>query len=371
LLGQSGFRGTRLLLSLYALELGANAFTVGVLLAVYALMTAACGWPFGKWSDRVGCRKPMIVASCMSAAGFCIPFFCPTLPALFVAALVNGMAYCMYHVAQLHATGLLSTPKTRSKNLANLSLMFSVTNFAGPLLAGFSIEHAGHARACLVFAACSLLSPVILQYGAKLLPLGTGHASQAGGSLKELLHDPRLLKILLIGSLVFAAIDVFQYYIPLYAHALGLSASTVGMLMACFPAAAFTSRVCLNWFLVRLPVEAVLRWSFLLVTLAFAMFPFFLNAYALATLAFLYGFGLNVGQPLTLILAYDNASKERAGEVVGIRESVNQVTRVIAPVVFGAIGSVTGMLPVFCIGAGMLGFGAFMLRPGNLTGQPR
>lgn len=367
LLGQSGFRGSRLLLSLYALELGASAFTVGVLLAVYALMTAAFGWPLGKWSDRVGCRIPMLVASLVSAAGFCVPYFFPNLVALFVAAAVNGVAYCMYHVAQMHAAGILSTQETRKKNLANLSLMFSVTNFSGPLIAGFAIEHAGHARGCLVFAGLSMLSAVILQFSARLLPLAEQHHSKAGGSLKELLDDPTLLKVLLVGSLVFAAIDVFQYYVPIYAHSLSLSASAVGMIMACFPAAAFISRVCLNWFLERSTVEAVLRRSFLLATAAFVLFPFVENAYALAALAFVYGFGLCVGQPLTLILAYENASKERAGEVVGIRESVNQITRVIAPVVFGGIGSLTGLIPVFFIGAAMLGCGAFMLRPGNLT----
>jgi len=367
LLGQSGFRGSRLLLSLFALELGASAFTVGLLLAVYSLTTAAFGWPLGKWSDRIGCRVPMLVASVVSAAGFCLPFLYPTIAALFAAAIINGVAYCMYHVAQMHAAGILSTAQTRKKNLANLSLMFSVTNFSGPLVAGFSIELVGHERACLVFAALSLLSALILVLGTKLLPHGSEQETKSGGSLRELLDDPRLLKILLVGSLVFAAIDVFQYYVPVYAHSLSLSPAAVGMIMACFPAAAFISRVCLNWFMERSSVEAILRRSFLLASAAFVLFPFFENAYALAAIAFLYGFGLCVGQPLTLILAYENASKERAGEVIGIRESVNQSTRVVAPVVFGAIGSLTGLIPVFFIGAAMLGLGAFMLRPGNLS----
>lgn len=370
LLGQSGFRGSRLLLSLYALELGASAFTVGVLLAVFSLMQAAFGWPFGKWSDRVGCRIPMAVASVVSVAGFCVPFFFPGLVALFVATIVTGIAYCMYHVAQMHAAGLLSTDETRKRNLANLSLMFSVTNFSGPLIAGFAIEYIGHRNACLAFAALSALSAIAVQFGARLLPAGGGHSDKGGGSLKDLLGDRTLVKVLLVGSLVFGAIDVFQYYVPVYAHSLGISAAMVGTIMACFPAAAFISRLCLNWFLARSSVEAVLRRSFLLAAAAFVLFPFFENPYALAALAFVYGFGLCVGQPLTLILAYENAAKDRAGEVVGIRESVNQVTRVVAPVMFGAIGSVASVITVFAAGTALLGFGAFMLRPGNLT-RPR
>ena len=90
--------------------------------------------------------------------------------------------------------------------------------------------------------------------------------------------------------------------------------------------------------------------------------PFFDGAISLGVLAFAYGFGLCVGQPITLILAYESTSSARTGEVVGIREAVNQTTRVVAPVVFGTIGSVAGILPVFFVGGGMLAFGALLLR---------
>lgn len=143
------------------------------------------------------------------------------------------------------------------------------------------------------------------------------------------------------------------------------------MIMACFPAAAFTSRICLRWFLKRTSPEAILRRSFLFATAAFVAIPFFESAPALALLAFVYGFGLNVGQPITLILAYQNTAGSRTGEVVGIREAVNQITRVIAPVLFGAIGSVAGLFPVFFVGGGMLACGALLLRSGHLTSRAK
>lgn len=367
LLGQSGFRGYRLLLTLYALHLGASAFTVGMLLAVYSLMQAAVGWHAGKWTDRAGCYLPMLTGMLVGIAGFCISFFWQSVPALFATAVIVGLAYCMVHVAQMNVVGLMSTPDDRAKNLADLSLVFSVTNFAGPLLAGFSVDFAGHRAACLWFAAVSATSVAALLLGKRLLPATGGNTHGEGGNLRDLLKDRTLLKILLVGSLVFAAIDVFQFYMPVHAHQLGLSASVVGVIMACFPAAAFISRICLKWFLKRSSPEAILRRSFLIATAAFLAMPFFEHALALGVLAFVYGFGLCVGQPITLILAYANTTKGRSGEVVGIREAVNQVTRVIAPVIFGAIGTAVGMLPVFFAGGAMLAWGALLLRPGNLT----
>lgn len=367
LLGQSGFRGYRLLLALYALHLGASAFTVGVLLAVYSLMQAAAGWHVGRWSDRAGCYPPMLAGALVAIAGFCIPFVWQSVAALFAAAVVVGLAYCMVHVAQMNVVGLLSTPDERSKNLADLSLILSVTNFAGPLLAGFSVDYVGHAYACLWFAAVSTVSALAIVLGRRWLPRTASDTHEEGGSLRALLKDRALLKILLVGSLVFAAIDVFQFYMPVYAHGLGLSASVVGVIMACFPAAAFISRILLRWLLKRSSPEAILRRSFLMAAAAFVTIPFFEGAVALGVLSFVYGFGLCVGQPITLILAYANTASGRTGEVVGIREGVNQVTRVVAPVLFGGIGTAVGLFPVFFVGGGLLACGALMLRPGKLA----
>ncbi|RPI46894.1 MAG: MFS transporter [Betaproteobacteria bacterium] len=365
LIGQSGFRGYRLVLALYALHLGASAFRVGVLLAVYSLMQAAAGWWAGRWSDRAGCYRPMLVGALAGVAGFCISYIGASEIALFAAAAVVGVAYAMVHVAQTNVVGLLSKPDERAKNLADLSLVFSLTNFAGPLLAGFSVEVSGHAAASLWFVVLSLASTLALVAGKRLLPAQCVHTHGEGDGLRELLKNRALLRVLMIGSLVFAAVDVFQFYMPVYAHGLGLPAFVVGVIMACFPAAAFTSRVCLRWLLQYMSPEGVLWRAFLLATAAFVSMPLFDGAISLGVLAFVYGFGLCVGQPITLILAYQNATGGRTGEAVGIREAVNQITRVVAPLVFGAIGSVAGMLPVFFAGGGMLACGALLLRAGR------
>ena len=366
-LAQSGLRGFRLLLSLFALHLGASAFAVGMLLAVFALMSVVVGWPAGRWVDKAGCRAPMLWSLVLGIAGYAVAFLLPDLSGLTVAAALVGMAYGICQISQTHAVGSLSSAADRSRKLADYSLIMSVTNFIGPLLAGFSIQFAGHAGACLWFAGLALVSVALMQAGASLLPHGTGEAAPAAGGVRELLRDRSLVKILLVGGMVFAAIDVFQFYVPVYAHELGLPAATLGIIMSCFSAAAFVSRVCLKWFMQRTTVEVILRRSFLRAAAAFMVFPWVEHPVALAVLTFVYGFGLNVGQPITLMLSYDHTPKARSGEMVGIRTAVNQVTRVGAPAVFGTIGSLLGVVSVFFIGAGMLTWGALMLRKANLS----
>jgi predicted MFS family arabinose efflux permease len=367
LIGQSSLRGCRLLLTLCALDLGASALMVGVLLAVFALMPAIVGWQVGRWTDRSGCFRPMLAAALLGALGFGAGFLSQSMPMLLAVAVLVGAAYGMFHVAQMNAVGLISTPETRDRNLANLSLMFSVTNGVAPLMVGLLIQVAGNAGACFWLMVLGLVTALMVTLGAALLPSGAADRREDQARLSDILREPRLARVLIIGGIVFAAIDVFQFYVPIQAHGQGISAAAVGVIMACFPAAAFISRLCLPWFMKHAPVETVLRRAFILSTAALLLMPFMADPFSLAAMVFVYGFGLNLGQPITLILAYASTTAGRSGEIIGVREALNQVTRVGAPVLFGAVGSLAGVTAVFVAGAAMLVSGALLLRSGRLS----
>jgi len=362
----ANIRGGRLVLGLYALDLGAGPVTVGLLAAMFSAMPALLAWQVGKWADRFGARGLLLLGSAGCSLGIAIPFFFQTISALFIAAAINGLAFAMLNVTQQNAVGMMSAPEDRTKNFANFTLMMSLGNFVGPLVAGFSIDHSGYAWACLYVAALGLVPAIMLLAGGRTLPKGSGEKARAGGGMMVLLRDRSMLKILLVGSVVMAGVDMFAFYVPIYTHGLGLSASTIGIIMACFSAAAFISRGFLAWFLTKATVEQVLVRAFILAAAAFVCFPFFQNPVMLSVLSFVYGFGLCVGQPITMMLSFSNSADGRSGEVMGLRQSVNHGTRVIAPIVFGAIGSVTGLVSVFIVGAIMLASGGLAIRGGKL-----
>src|SRR5205823_3280141 len=76
--------GSRIAVSLDALDHGANAATVGVLLALYAVLPMVFAIPAGRLADRIGVRRPMLVGSCGLAAGAALPSIAPGLWPLFV-----------------------------------------------------------------------------------------------------------------------------------------------------------------------------------------------------------------------------------------------------------------------------------------------
>ena len=79
------------LMPLYATRFGADAFTVGILIASFAFaqMVAAPLW--GRLSDRAGRRPVILGAQAMSATAFLIFAYADTVWLLLICRLVQGV----------------------------------------------------------------------------------------------------------------------------------------------------------------------------------------------------------------------------------------------------------------------------------------
>lgn len=358
----AGIQAGRVLLALYALHLGAQPVAVGLLAATYSVFPMLLSLVAGKVADRFGSRWPLLLGASGGACGMLVPYFFPGLPALYVAAAMNGLAFAFYNVSLQNLVGLLSNPQNRAKNFSNYSLAMSVASFVGPLLTGFSIDHAGHAATCLFIVLLSLVPVAMLAIWGGALPGGTRDAARAG-SIRDTLADPGVWRVLATSSLVHSGQDVFQFYLPVYGHGIGLSASTIGVMLAIFYAAAFIVRLVIPRLLARFSVEKVLACAFYLGAASFFVLPFFSSAVVLALVSFTFGLGIGCGQPITMMLTFTRSSEGRSGEALGLRLTVNNLTRVVVPVVFGSIGSAFGLFAVFWGNALMLASGGVLSRP--------
>ena len=76
---------------------------------------------------------------------------------------------------------------------------------------------------------------------------------------------------------------------------------------------------------------------------------------------------MGCGQPITMMLTFSNSAEGHSGEVLGLRITINHLTRMIGPVVFGAIGSAFGIFPMFWINALMLVSGGTLTLSGRIV----
>ena len=97
-LSHSGFGGSRIAISLYALDLGATQFTVGVLMALYAICPLLLAVYVGRLADRVGPRIPMLIGTIGVMVGLLVPPLFPGMIALYASALVLGSTFHFFFI---------------------------------------------------------------------------------------------------------------------------------------------------------------------------------------------------------------------------------------------------------------------------------
>jgi len=340
--------GSRITVSLEALQLGASTAVVGVLLALYALLPMLCAVAAGRYSDRVGVRLPMLAGSLGLVAGAAIPFVLPGLPALFVSATLVGVSFMVFQVAAQNATGELGDAQPRAHNFGLLALGYSASGFLAPLIAGFSIDHGGYAVTFAVLAVIPLVPVAVLGSGRLALPgPHPAHAVETASSVYDLVTHPKLRRIFGINVLLAMAWDLHLIFVPVYGAKIGLSASQIGLILAAFAAATFVVRLAMRWIVQHLSEDQVLTLALFIAGIVYLLFPFSQGGVTLMALSFCLGLGLGMSQPMVMSLLHSHAPPGRMGEAAGVRMSLVQSMSVAVPLVFGALGATVGLMPVF------------------------
>ena len=353
------YTGSRIALSLYALELGASAFRVGLLMSVLAVIPMLMSVHTGRWTDRAGPTVPSLAALCLVIAGALLPWAAKSMAGMIASSMLLGSGFMMAHIAVNNAVGHISTPENRTGNFGFLALGFSISSVLGPIITGYSIDHLGHAYTFLLLAAFPAAALLIW-------PMVRRHARQAPGRASppadarviDLLRNVPLRAVFIVSGLMSMGWDLFTFVVPLYGTRLGLSASTIGLIMGSFGLATFVVRAVMPWI-----ARNFTEWQSLTAALAvtggaYFLFPLASAVPTLIGLAFVLGLGLGSGQPMVMSLLHIASPAGRAGEAVGVRTTIMNTSHTFLPLGFGALGSALGMVPVFWAIALAMGAGA-------------
>lgn len=354
------FTGSKVILALLSLELGASQLTIGTIVACYAVAPALLGVQAGRLSDRIGMRIPMLAGAMVMSVAMLTGWLWHTLTALFFVAALVGVSFSLFIVSVQNLTGGL--PGQRAKNYSILTVGYSASNFVGPVTAGFAIEYAGHASAFLIFALFTALPIAVLALHGSLTRVDVPQAAQAKRNAAELLRLPPLRRQVIITGLLMAAWELYVFYVPIYAHSIGLPASTIGIILGSFAVATLLVRFALPAITQRMNVHAVLSASMLVAAAACVVFPVLQASHALMLASFVIGLGLGCGQPLSLTLSYESSPPGRTGEVAGLRLIASNIARICVPLLSGSLGATLGAAPVFWLNALSLSAISYLAR---------
>lgn len=297
----------------------------------------------------------MLIGAIGVAVAVLIPYFFTGVIALFVMAVLVGTAFQFFFVPTQGITGALGGPEDRARNYSRLSIGFSIASFLGPLIAGFSIDYLGYQNAYLALTVGPLCAVLLLLYKGHLLPkapVATG--DERKGSAFGLLRDAKLRDAIVASALISIGWDLYQFYFPIYGHSIGLSASTIGVIISTFAAAVFSIRLALPRLSRKWSEFELLLYAIGFAGAALLLFPLFRDPYLLAVASFVLGLGCGVGQPMSMSLIYSLSPIGRASEGAALRVMFNHATHLVVPLVFGGLGTVMGFAPVFISGSALL-----------------
>lgn len=349
----------RPLIPQYANTLGATTFEVGLIASSFALFPLLMAVFVGRLTDRIGSRLPAILGSVF---GLLIPYFYPNVWALYVSQLAIGTAHLLSMVAIQNAIGYLSTSQNRDQSFGLFALAGSLGIFCGPLFGGIMVDIYSFQATYMLAALIALCSVII----SLLLPdtRRTYHTTRREdkGNVSDLLYMPAIRMSLIISALVLYSRDIFVAYFPLYGIYTGLSSTEIGWIISIQAFAVVITRFKLGAITNVLGRSRTLIISITIASFSFAFIPFGSHISIFILVSFLMGLGLGCGQPISMTIAFNEAPKGRQAEVLGLRLASNRLSQLLAPVFFGAIGTLYGLATVFFASSAILCAGGWFAK---------
>ncbi len=361
-LNHSAYKGSKMLISLYAIDLGATPLVIGILYSLYSFFSLFLALYAGRISDRLGPRVPMLAGTLALACGLLLPFVWRGFTALFISATLIGTLYIFYIVSAQHLIGAFGEGHKRTRNYATFSLGVALTALIGPTLTGFLIDAVGHQSTYLVLALLPVGPVAFLFFFAHRLPHVAEDARPAGQRAVDLVRNVPLRRAFIAAGIIETGGELYNFYMPIYGHSIGLSASMIGIVLGSYGVAVLLTRLVMSALVKRSSEETVLGASLALAAVACMIFPFVERVYMLAAISFALGIGLGCCGPLSMVITYNRAPAGRSGEAMGLRQSFNKFTEVLVPLIFGTVGTAFGIGAAFWMDAALLAVGALILR---------
>ena len=339
--------GMRMATPLLALKQGYSPLAVGALLALFALTQVFFALPAGRYVDREGLKKPLLISVTVSCVGASLSALWPVFPVLCLSALATGGATGMAVIAlQRHVGRMAQNPAELRVAFSWLSIGPAISNFLGPVLAGVLIDFAGPEPAHITGFqwAFWMLAALPLSTWFWVRSVTELHAPRAENQQTprralDLLAEPMMRRLLVVNWLLSSCWDVHTFVVPVLGHERGYSASVVGTILGSFAVAAAFIRVCLPFISRHVKEFQIITGSMACTAVLFGVYPLMPSPWAMGLCSILLGLVLGTAQPMIMSTLHQITPPHRHGEALGLRLMSINASSVLMPMLFGAAGA--------------------------------
>lgn len=351
--------GTRMAAPLLALRQGYSEMAAGALVALFAVTQIFLALPAGRLADRRGLKLMVGLSAIAAITGAGIAAIWPLYPVLCLSALLVGGAVGAATIAlQRHVGHAVRSPTQLKQVFSWLALGPALSNFAGPLMTGLLIDHAGFRGAYAALAALPIVAWLMARTARELPPAPESESAAASGTAWDQLREPNLRRLLLVNWFLSACWDLHSFMVPVLGHERGLSAAVIGTILGSFAIAAAAVR------LVMPVIAGSLReWVLLTAAMAvggtlFLLYPLARTPLAMGLCSALLGATLSTAQPMVMSMLHHITPRHRLGEALAMRLITVNLSGVLMPVLFGTVGGLLGASGVFWVMGAVVGAGS-------------
>ena len=356
----------RPMVSYRALELGAGAVDLGIIAGAYALLSFIMAVPLGRWMDRFGQPRFLVAGTALvtlTALGLAVA---GSLVALIAAQAILGLGQVTALIGMQTLLSNHGDPAKRDGRIGGFTVSVAIAQIIGPAAAGtlYAQLDGSLGGVFLLSAGVSFLAVTL----AASLWSWPAPSSSAGGprprqrsmrrEVGTVLRTPSVPHAMVASMTVLTSIDLLIAYLPAYGETVGIPVETVGVLLGAQAGGTLLSRLIMVWLINRLGRQRLLVSSMALSALGLATLPLFTEALALFALISIAGFGLGLGQPLSLAWIVSQVPERTRGTAIGVRLTANRFAQLAIPLAVGAVGGVAGVAAIFVTTGGMLATGA-------------
>lgn len=354
LLIQAGVYVVRPIISFKALDLGADAFLVGLIGAAFALAPLVMAIRIGKLVDTGKAGFAVFVGTVLLLLTSISLLFVNSIPLLTLAMPILGMGHLLVMVGGQTLIANRSDTAKYERNFGLLTFYASIGHAFGPLVGGWLADSPNgslNANAAFSFAIALFLIAVIgvLKFATKTENKPTPGKKEERISAREVLAVPSMKQAIFVASASTAVVDVVLIFLPVLAKEIGLSIAEVGLLLAIRAAASMAVRLVLGKLSSRLGLRRILIWgagATLISMIALALVD---NFWIIALIMGISGFAMGIGQPATMAWVSRISAPKSRGLAIAVRLTANRLGQVFVPAVAGAVagasvGSVFYML---------------------------
>ncbi|MDD3648068.1 MAG: MFS transporter [Candidatus Dojkabacteria bacterium] len=353
-------------LPLFAQDLGANPFEIGLIIASFSLFQFFSAPVMGKLSDYVG-RKPMLMLSQLSTfLSFIILGLANSLWMIILSRVIDGLLGSNQAIAQAYLSDI-SSKKDRSKAFGLAGMAFGAGFLVGPATGGFLSQFsyslpaflAGAVSFITILTTFFLLPETVtkkkgVKVDIKILKLG---------DFSKFFGNKKTAPLLFTFAAYVLALFILNTNLALFSERkLQFGASEVGFLLAYIGVINLFFRSPVLGRLIDLIGERKLTFSGIVLMAAGLFFISILPNNILFYIAFtLFAVGSALSRPLIIGEISRRVSKEEQGAISGITNSLGSIARIVGPIAGGLIinhfaPGILTLVSSITIALGLLGF---------------